>query len=203
VIAKIKNKIKGTLNKKVIYDETFFQDEWFKNWDCLKFKLKEIIDSLNKNNIADFGCGPGVMIDYMNSKGYNYLGCDYSSEAFELYKKFYGKNVSKYKKQLSEINFQNIDLIVSFDVFEHMTDEQIITFFEQTKEVKMYLLNISRQKGILGHINLKNDDEWALFFKQNSLKLDMEKTNVARETYLNIAFHPQDNWDKNMFVLTR
>ena len=36
VIKKIKNK----LQKKVKYDSNFFRDEWFNNWESLKFILE-------------------------------------------------------------------------------------------------------------------------------------------------------------------
>lgn len=200
---KIKNKIKSIVNSEVLYDETFFQDSWFENWDSLKFKLKDIIEVLDKRSIIDFGCGPGVMIDYMNLKGYHYIGCDYSEEAFNLYKNKFGQNIFNYKTQLLEIDLNNIELIISFDVFEHMTDEQIEIFFEQTKKINMYLLNISRQKGIPGHINLKNDNEWEALFKRNGLMVDTDKTNLVRKTYLDISINPRDEWEKNMFVVVR
>ncbi|MEI8631927.1 class I SAM-dependent methyltransferase [Vibrio sp. PP-XX7] len=136
-------------------------------------------------------------------QGYNYIGCDYSKEAFELYKKNYGKNITKYQEKLSNINLKDIELIVSFDVFEHMTDEQIESFFIETREVDTYLLNISRQNGIPGHINLKDDSQWKSFFEKNGLQIDLDKTNLARETYLDISYNPQDGWDKNIFVVVR
>ena len=58
---RLKNKIYG----KVKYDENFFSNDWFSNWKNLKFILKEIIEiNTDWKTILDYGCGPGIMIDF-------------------------------------------------------------------------------------------------------------------------------------------
>ena len=134
VIKKIKNK----LQKKVKYDSNFFRDEWFNNWESLKFILEKLIHLTGDySNVVDYGCGPGVMIDYMNNKGScNYYGYDNSIEAYELYKKKYGTNPEKYLKEKYVLKSKSWDLFLSFDVLEHMNNFEIEELFVNNVIVK-------------------------------------------------------------------
>jgi len=85
----MKNFIKSlfiTNRADIVYDETFFQSQWFESWKELKEVLKQLIELESCwKRILDFGCGSGVMVDLMNDEDWQYFGCDYSSEVKELY----------------------------------------------------------------------------------------------------------------------
>jgi GT2 family glycosyltransferase len=184
---------------KVVYNESFFLPGWFKNWEELKHVLKELIMyNPTWKDIFDFGCGPGVMIDFMNDAGFNYVGCDYSPNARELYLEKHGAYPEKYLTELPED--KNIDLFLSFDVFEHMTDEEIMTVLDKVKQPAFFLFNISREKGIPGHINLKSDREWIRFFSSRKLQFLQDDTMNLRSLYLKKRGAASDLWDKNLFL---
>jgi len=199
-LKRLKNKISG----KVKYDESFFSNNWFSNWKNLKFILKEIIEINNDwKTILDYGCGPGIMIDFMNDNGFKYFGYDSSSHAHQLYLEKFGKNSDKYLVNYEKIHDYNYDLCISFDVFEHMTDQQIIDSFSKIKNIRYFLFNISREKGIPGHINLKNDEEWVDLFYSIGLEFDEDLTINVRTKYITIKPDLTELWQKNIFVFKR
>ncbi|MBT8552449.1 class I SAM-dependent methyltransferase [Polynucleobacter paneuropaeus] len=192
------------VSKDVVYDRTFFQDTWVSNWDELKYVLKALIkENESWKKILDFGCGPGIMIDFMNDGYTQYIGCDYSNEARNLYLEWFGQNPNLYFREIEEISLQDIDVLVTFDVFEHMTDKQIDLLLEKCKSIPNYLFNISRNRLIPGHINIKSDSAWLSFFGRHNLFIDEQNTNHLRNCYLKMRPIHQDLWHKNLFVLTK
>ena len=191
-------------DKGVIYDDTFFRAEWFENWEVLKSVLYELIKTEgNWKNILDFGCGPGVMIDHMNDRGYNYVGCDYSEQARALYLKHYGKYPQKYVKSLQECSDTKFDLFLAFDVFEHMADKEIRLLLQKINWIPTLFLNISRVKNIPGHINIKNDRKWIKFLKKEGLHCFEAATIRIRKHYARLRPGSPDLWDKNIFIFLR
>ena len=74
--------LKEEKNETVIYDDSFFQEGWFQGWEVLKPILCKLLAIEPRwKSVLDFGCGPGVMIDYMSRRDYQYIGSDYSDEA--------------------------------------------------------------------------------------------------------------------------
>ena len=78
--------------------------------------------------------------------------------------------------------------------------QQIIDSISKMKNIKYFLFNISREKGIPGHINIKNDDEWVDIFHSIGLKFDKEFTKNVRTKYKNIKPDLSELWQKNIFV---
>lgn len=187
--------------KNVIYGEGFFTDAWFKNWAELQEVLAELVLVVPEwRRVLDFGCGPGVMIDLMNGRGLDYTGFDPSLEARALYLKHYGKYPDKYQSVIQDKKF---DVILSFDVLEHMNDEEIVDLDALFFNVPDLFVNISRDPGIPGHINLKSDEEWIAFFARNGRAFDKIKTMLLREKYATLRPACCDAWNENMFVFAR
>jgi SAM-dependent methyltransferase len=200
----INNLIRNFLPKrKVVYDKSFFQEQWFLGWDELKLVLEKLIFEIGWKSVLDFGCGPGVMIDHMNTKGIRYVGCDYSEEAHKLYLSHYGRNQDCYVQKLEYLNLTSFEVILSFDVFEHMNDKQIIALLSATKLIPDIFVNISRDWRTPGHINIKSDRSWIKFFRNQGIHLNLEKTNKVRDLYISIRPGCPDIWQKNMFVFSR
>ena len=201
----ILNKIFSKLNSKnIVYDDNFFQENWFSSWGVLKDILCELIQSRPEwKSIFDFGCGPGIMIDHMNKLGYKYIGCDYSNEAHGLYLKHYGEFLSSYVKNLDEISSDKFDVFIAFDVFEHMTDDEILSVLNKLKSIPQLFLNISRTRGIPGHINLKSDKRWISFFEANGYQFELKQTETIRNLYKKISTGRLDMWNKNMFIFSK
>jgi cyclopropane fatty-acyl-phospholipid synthase-like methyltransferase len=190
--------------KTAVYDENFFGAQWFREWE----KLREVLFALiccepRWRSILDFGCGPGAMIDYMNARGIHYVGCDYSEEARSLYLAHYGAHPEHYASRLGDVDIGSFDLFLSFDVFEHMTDVQIVDVLEASKGISEYFLNISRDWRTPGHINIKSDRAWLKFFKRHGLLLLEDTTTRLRERYTVLRPGCPDRWERNMFVLKR
>jgi SAM-dependent methyltransferase len=192
------------LDKQVVYDQTFFQQGWFKEWEKLKYVLAALIESEPSwRSILDFGCGPGVMIDMMGDRGFDYIGCDYSLGARRLYISNYGKYSERYVSTIDECLRKNRDLLLAFDVLEHMLDEEISQLLEKTSTIPEVLLNISRKRGIPGHINIKSDQAWITFLNSHGLHFEKERTYALRSVYAQMRPGSPDLWDRNLFLFRR
>jgi len=186
----------------VRYDDSFFSEDWFRGWDILKHVLSCLLESDGRwRTILDYGCGPGVMIDLMNARGFDYVGCDVSPDARELYLRRFGKNPGKYVSSIEALSGRKFDLLVSFDVLEHMCDEEIVSLLGQIRHIPEMLVNISRVRSIPGHINIKPDRAWIRFFESHGWILERHRTEALRKQYLQLRPGGGDLWHKNMFLL--
>jgi len=184
---------------RVRYDRTFFDRDWFVNWQALKVILKALLETPpHWKRVLDFGCGPGIMIDFMNDAGWDYTGYDNSPEARELYLKHFGRHPDRYRTEIP--SNQPFDALLSFDVFEHLTDEMITQILPQVRHIPWFLLNISRMKGIPGHINLKTDAGWIGFFQAQGLVFREKETIEIRQAYLGLKPEAPDLWNRNLFI---
>lgn len=189
---------------RVDYDHTFFEPQWFDNWQLLSPILATLIESEPKwKSVLDFGCGPGVMIDLMNDRGINYVGCETSDAARSLYRERFGRYPSKMIAEINQLDACKYDVLLTWDVFEHMRDVEIRALLAEIPQVPELFLNISRTRGIPGHINLKSDAGWLGFFKSVGFDLDASRTSAMRSKYLSLKPGGPDAWHKNMFVFAR
>ena len=188
----------------VIYDNNFFQDAWFKEWMTLSSVLKSMLESEpNWKSVLDFGCGPGVMIDLMADCGLDYVGCDYSAEARQLYLHNYGRYSERYLTTIEASLASKRDLLLAFDVLEHLRDEEITKLLESTTTIPEMLFNISRTRGIPGHVNIKSDKVWLSFMHAHGLHLEEQRTKALRQIYSQLRPGCPDRWDKNLFLFRR
>jgi len=166
----------------VRYDANFFSERWFDNWRGLAPVLGALLThDKSWRSFLDYGCGPGIMIDWMNERGFEYTGWDPSAAARALYMEHFGKYPQRYLASLDHALAASFDLIVSFDVFEHLRDEEVAELLNRPWKVRRLLANISREPGIPGHINIKSDRAWLDFFMAHGLELDHSRTEGVRE----------------------
>lgn len=183
------------------YDDSFFSDEWFAGWAELKDVLAELLGMLPESRrVLDFGCGPGIMIDLMNDRGLHYVGCDFSPEARELYLKHFGRYPERYVLRLPD--GEHFDLMVCMDVFEHMKDEEIAAVLGRV-DADALLVNISRNRMIPGHINIKGDEAWIALLRGLGFECDQESTQALRRRYVELRPGAPDAWDANLFFFRR
>jgi len=200
----LRNLFHRLLNRPVVYDNSFFADAWFREWENLRQVLATLIESEPKwRTITDFGCGPGVMIDLMANRGLNYVGCDYSAEARQLYLEHYGQNPGRYVANLDDAVAKKNDLLLAFDVLEHMGDEEITRLINKVHSIPELLFNISRARGIPGHCNIKSDFGWIAFMKKLGYRFDEERTQKLRQLYTQLRPGSPDRWDRNLFLFCR
>lgn len=191
-------------NRPVVYDSSFFQDAWFREWTNLRLVLSTLIESEPKwRSMIDFGCGPGVMIDLMTERGLDYVGCDYSVDARQLYLEHYGKNPGRYMASLDDAVAKKYDLLLAFDVLEHMRDEEISQLINKVHLIPELLFNISRTRGIPGHCNIKSDRAWIAYMKKLGYHFDEKRTQKLRQLYAQLRPGSPDRWDRNLFLFCR
>lgn len=192
------------LRRPVVYDGSFFTEAWFKEWAELRMVLAALIESEPKwRAVLDFGCGPGVMIDLMTDRGLDYVGCDYSAEARQLYQEHYGRHPERYLASLDDAVAKQHDLLLSFDVLEHMRDDEIASVLDKVRSIPEVLFNISRTRGIPGHINIKSDRAWIAYMKAQGYRFEENRTYKLRQLYAQQRPGSPDRWDRNLFLFSR
>jgi hypothetical protein len=82
-----------------------------------------------------------------------------------------------------------------------MTDEQIRSLLAEARHIPALLFNVSRVRGIPGHINIKRDAAWTRLFEECGWVIDEPGTRRLRDTYLRLRPGGGDLWHKNMFLL--
>lgn len=94
--------------------------------NILKFVLKKYLSDLDKNaKIVDIGCGTGANIEILNKNYENVTGIDNNDFALEYCKAKNLKNIIKGELPDSiEIDDNSVDLILLFDVLEHIEDDE-------------------------------------------------------------------------------
>lgn len=188
----------------VVYDGDFFTEAWFKEWANLSPVLASIIESEPKwRAVLDFGCGPGAMIDLMTDRGLDYVGCDYSAQARQLYLTHYGRYPERYLSSLDDASAKKNDLLLAFDVLEHMRDDEIAKLLDKIHSIPELLFNISRTRGILGHINIKSDRAWVAYIKEQGYRFEEKRTQKLRQLYAQQRPGSPDRWDRNLFLFSR
>lgn len=188
----------------VVYDSGFFSEAWFREWETLREVFAVLLGSEPKwCAILDFGCGPGAMIDLMAQRGLDYVGCDFSAEARQLYLERFGRHPERYVSHLEQLNDRKFDLLLALDVLEHMRDDEIVQLLEKARPISELLFNISRARGIRGHINIKSDRAWIAYMKKHGCRFEKERTDKLRRLYAQLRPGSPDQWDKNLFLFSR
>jgi SAM-dependent methyltransferase len=188
----------------VRYDEGFFTEHWFRNWSELRPVLEAILTHDGRwTRFLDYGCGPGALIDPMNARGYEYFGCELSAEPRRLYLSHYGRYPERYVRTLDAVADRSFDVVVLFDVLEHLADVQISDLLRRIPTVPEMLANISREPSVPGHINIKSDADWLEFFGSRGWRYEDVRTAELRRLYLEHRPKGQDLWHENMFLLSR
>lgn len=98
---------------------------------CLQYYLREWLPSDISAQIVDLGCGDGRVIYCLEKFGYqNVSGVDLSDSQLDL-----ARQVSSNVERLNVLDYlsettQTFELIVSFDLIEHLDKEEVLSFLE-------------------------------------------------------------------------
>lgn len=127
-----------------------------------------------KTKIIDYGCAVGFLINGFRKQDYQCSGYDISEWAKK-------ESFCKFGIEFVEYKYNKFDLMLSLDVFEHMSDNQIVnclhTFDPNILIVRIpcadfnqkdYYLDISKKDPT--HINCKDKNQWVNFFKKLNYK---------------------------------
>lgn len=70
--------------------------------------------------ILEIGSGKGAMVDYLSKEGYDITGTEINEEYTNFAKNNFDINLEKMSRDNLEFEDESFDLVISFDVFEHI-----------------------------------------------------------------------------------
>lgn len=106
-------------------DEKFYNSLQKKEWYYMKEKFEYEIAShyiKEKNLVIDVGCGNGNFSKFVETKGGEFIGLDFSKNAFEMAKQNKTRILNISVHDYSEENKETADIVSSFQVCEHISD---------------------------------------------------------------------------------
>ena len=143
-------------------------------WNLMK-ATAEIIEQYDPKSVIEIGAGMGTLGECLSNLKINYYGIEPNR-----YHRAFAKKRGQLLNGLN--NYPNqCDLIVSIEVFEHLTDEQINEYLENI-EAKYLLLSSTPYTTTpefdawWGHINIKSVDQWIEFMAEYGFNLDKRLT---------------------------
>jgi 2-polyprenyl-3-methyl-5-hydroxy-6-metoxy-1,4-benzoquinol methylase len=123
---------------------------------------KNTIAQLNGygSKILDYGCGVGAYSKAAMDFGFE----TYAFEKFKAHQDYLKVNLPELKvvKKLPKT-----DIMLFIETAEHMTDNQIVSIFEQINPIWILFSSTSQRTEndeMWGHINIKEQQEWDDFF---------------------------------------
>ena len=173
-------------NTEVIYDQTYFEKNWFRypNINLYK-KINKCLESNfgNGAHIHDLGCGNGNLLEFFHDLGYNKLsGSDIVSCIGE---KLDGKIIF-YKSSFEDLKFnESFDFITSIANIEHVNDVHkyakilhsslkpggICAIYTVNEDALIYLVaRVIRKLGLLFASRQLYDPHHVNHFNKKSLK---------------------------------
>jgi len=110
--------------------DALISEEWttydLPDWDeSRKFEIKKLFDRVQPKTVLDIGCGCGFHDQEMATYPFldSIVGIDYSSKSIEAANKYYPHpKVKRFVADLRSYDEGKYDLVVSWQVFEHLSD---------------------------------------------------------------------------------
>ena len=132
------------------------------------FELMNRTANIIKNyarNVIEIGAGMGTLVECLEHKGINYYGIEPNR-----YHRDFAKSRGITLHDLGGYP-NNCQLIVSIEVFEHLTDEQLTEYLTSIESDYLYLSSTSYHTtpefdAWWGHINIKSEAEWIEFLSK-------------------------------------
>lgn len=141
----------------------------------LMMATANIIEEYDPKSVIEIGAGMGTLGECLTKLKINYYGIEPNE-----YHQAFAKNRGQILHGLTKYPTQ-CDLIVTIEVFEHLTDEQINEYLENI-DAKYLLLSSTPYTTTpefdawWGHINLKSTDEWIEFMAEYGYSLEKRLT---------------------------
>lgn len=135
-----------------IYQEEYYKSKNYTHYikrgtetDHYDIMASETIDLLKKlnrevDNILDFGCGLGFMMRSLSRYATNVVGVDISDFALQSCRE-------KKLTVTTEPDYsQSYDVVYALDVLEHLSEDDLVTFFENIKaKTVVYKLPVAEE----------------------------------------------------------
>ena len=141
----------------------------------LMMATANIIEEYDPKSVIEIGAGMGTLGECLTKLKINYYGIEPNE-----YHQAFAKNRGQLLHGLDDYPNQ-CDLIVTIEVLEHLTDEQINEYLENI-DAKYLLLSSTPYTTTpefdawWGHINLKSVDEWIEFMAKYGYSLEKRLT---------------------------
>jgi hypothetical protein len=124
-------------------------------------------------SVLDYGAGTGVYADAFHQAGFDVV----IWEKFDAHKEYINQNAPHLKIIDKPIT---TDIMAFIEVAEHMTDKELNALFKKIKP--NYILFSSTSQRIpewdesWGHINIKEQEEWDVFFAEKDYHIHQRVT---------------------------
>lgn len=144
-----------------------------------------IWETFKPQRVLEIGCGPGALLESLLEMGIAAGGIDPCAPARDYFLKRNPQWANEYRLTWPDENIITLaDVLVSIEVFEHLTDAQIIEAIERVNFKHLVFSSTSRFKNTeferqWGHINVKQPHEWDAFFKPLGLKRTAHRPGIT------------------------
>lgn len=103
--------------------------------------IQEFMHEKNIRTVVDIGCGDWSFSRYLDWSGIEYLGIDIVKMVIDRNEKlFAGDSIHFIHGDAKEIDLPQADLMVCKDVFQHLSNEDILSLLKQTHKFKHCLI---------------------------------------------------------------
>lgn len=140
---------------------------------------KKIMETYKPVSILEIGSGCGAFLEYLVNNGVLAIGIDQNEHERQYFINRNPEAENRYKlatlKQFTENTevFSFFNVIVSIEVFEHITDDEIIPALKKlSRSCDWFYFSSTPHRTTeefdtqWGHINIKSEEEWIELFKQ-------------------------------------
>ncbi|OZB40145.1 MAG: hypothetical protein B7X48_06140 [Acidiphilium sp. 34-60-192] len=112
------------------------------NIGYIKFLSDFLIDN-EIDSVLDFGCGDWQFSQFINWNNVSYCGVDVVEKIISENTKNFGKKNIHFEKFISFDQIKPVDLIICKEVFQHLSNDNIIYYLSQFKIKSKYIIIIN------------------------------------------------------------
>lgn len=165
---------------KKLYTKDYFENQGGSNykeyvdWPFFKERAEWIVKTFNPKSLFEIGCAKGFMIDYLVDLGVDAYGAEISEYAYSK---------AKHKDRVFNIDFIDdelpkqyfdADLVVSFDVLEHLPINKVDKAMKRLKRAKKHFHMITTTEYDFGgdhtHFSLHPKQWWIEKFDEYGIQ---------------------------------
>ena len=169
--------------------------------------------SKKKVNYLDVGCGHGFLVEALRTHENNHAYCiEGSSSAISfwppLYREEFYQIVDLEKASINSLPESSIDVVISFEVAEHITPpnaDNFIHLLTHKQPTYIFFTAATKQQGGLDHFNEQPMSYWINIFSKKGYHFDFSTTHQFRkdiidqyESFLNCPWY-----SKNILIFSR
>jgi SAM-dependent methyltransferase len=139
------------------------------------YKIYPIIKNFNKSaSVLELGCGPGYLLQYLKSKGFNNcFGIDLSPEQIEIAESKGHSVIQGDAIEFLKTRQKTYDIIFAFDFIEHFTKDELIELsmliYDSLNQGGVFILRTPNGQGIFAGTIIYGDLTHQTIFTPNSL----------------------------------